>query len=87
MTPFQLAVLSVVAGIPSGITMSYSDVALFSGAPGAARAVGSVLKQNWDPNIPCHRVIKQCGKFGEYNRGAKLKQQKIQQEHRIKLSV
>lgn len=49
--------------------MTYSEVAERAGSPGAARAVGSLMKANFDPKIPCHRVIRSDGKVGEYNRG------------------
>jgi O6-methylguanine-DNA--protein-cysteine methyltransferase len=31
--------------------------------------VGSLMRQNYDPAIPCHRVIHSDGKIGNYNRG------------------
>lgn len=63
----------VVKRIPAGSTLSYSEVAAEAGFPGAARAVGSLLKKNFDPTIPCHRVIRAHGIPGAYNRGAKKK--------------
>ena len=39
MTPFQQALERVVAAIPKGKTLSYAQVALLAGKPGAARAV------------------------------------------------
>jgi methylated-DNA-[protein]-cysteine S-methyltransferase len=59
----------VVAAIPRGSVMTYSEVARIAGFPGAARAVGSLMAKNYDPNIPCHRVIRSDGKVGDYNRG------------------
>ena len=41
---------------------------------GAARAVGAILKTNYDPTVPCHRVIRSDGSLGGYNRGASEKQ-------------
>jgi len=73
MSEFALRVLAIVAAIPRGRTMTYQEVAAAAGSLGAARAVGSILKQNYDPQIPCHRVIKSSGEIGEYNRGAKRK--------------
>ncbi len=37
--------------------MSYQMVARKAGKPVAARAVGSIMKRNFDPAIPCHRVV------------------------------
>ncbi len=66
---FTQKVLEVVRKIPRGKILTYKQVAKFAGSPNAARAVGSVLKQNYDPKIPCHRVIRSDGVAGEYNRG------------------
>lgn len=70
---FRQRVLEVVRAIPRGSTMSYGEVAEAAGSPGAARAVGSFMKQNHDPLVPCHRVIKADGTAGEYNGGAEKK--------------
>lgn len=66
---FPESVREIVVRIPEGSTLSYADVAKQSGFPGAARAVGSLMKKNHDPRIPCHRVIRSCGRVGSYNRG------------------
>lgn len=66
---FEQKVKSIVAKIPKGKTMTYKEVALKAGSPNAARAVGSIMKGNYDSNIPCHRVIRSDGKIGDYNRG------------------
>lgn len=73
MSDFRDSVYKVVQGIPKGMVMTYGDVAKAAGSPGAARAVGTILSQNYDPNIPCHRVIRADGKAGEYNRGREKK--------------
>ena len=77
---FRERVFAVVADIPRGKVMTYGEVALYAGSPGGARAVGTILKSNFDPNIPCHRVIRSDGKAGEYNRGAILKQKRLESE-------
>ncbi|OGG61828.1 hypothetical protein A3C87_00320 [Candidatus Kaiserbacteria bacterium RIFCSPHIGHO2_02_FULL_49_34] len=64
---FSESVLKIVRAIPAGETLSYGEVALLAGFPGAARAVGSLLRQNADMNVPCHRVILASGKMGAYN--------------------
>ncbi len=66
---FREKVLSVVAAIPKGKTMTYKQVAEKAGNAKASRAVGSFMKQNFNPQIPCHRVIRSDGGIGEYNRG------------------
>lgn len=69
MTPFMKKVFAVVAKIPKGQVMTYAGVAKKAGVPGASRAVGTALSKNYDPKIPCHRVIRSDGKIGQYNRG------------------
>lgn len=69
MTEFTRAVHRVVRAIPLGETRTYGQVAELAGYPGAARAVGSLMKANTDPDIPCHRVVRGDGRPGEYNRG------------------
>lgn len=49
--------------------MSYQDVAKRAGSPRAFRAVGSIMKSNYRPDVPCHRVICADGSLGHYNRG------------------
>jgi len=66
---FSEKVKAIVAKIPKGKTMTYKEVATKAGNPNASRAVGSVMKKNYDPKIPCHRVIRSDGIIGEYNRG------------------
>lgn len=70
---FTQKVLEVVRKIPRGRTLTYKDVAKKAGSPNASRAVGSVLKKNYDPKIPCHRVIRSDRVAGEYNRGRENK--------------
>jgi O-6-methylguanine DNA methyltransferase len=60
-------VLAVVAKIPRGKVMSYGEVAAAAGSPGAARAVGNIMMNNTDKNIPCHRVVNADGSIGGYN--------------------
>jgi O-6-methylguanine DNA methyltransferase len=74
---FTDLVHKVVKAIPAGETMSYKEVASKSGNPGAARAVARIMAANYNPDIPCHRVIKSDGTLGGYNRGGILKKQEI----------
>ncbi len=84
MQTFTEKVLNIVAKIPSGKVMTYKQVAIRAGSPGAARAVGSIMKANFNPKIPCHRVIRSDGVVGEYNRGRDEKIKKLRAEGAIK---
>lgn len=72
-TLFAEKVWKVVCAIPKGQVLTYAAVAKKAGFPGAARAVGSLMKKNFDQARPCHRVIRSDGTLGEYNRGAAAK--------------
>jgi len=75
-------VRSVVRGIPKGQTLSYGEVAAAAGYPGAARAVGTIMANNFDETVPCHRVIRADGTPGRYNRegGEEAKRKKLRVE-------
>lgn len=74
---FKEQVYAVVKKIPKGKVLTYKQVASKAGNPNAARAVGNFMKSNFDPKIPCHRVIRTDGKIGDYNRGGSLAKIKI----------
>jgi methylated-DNA-[protein]-cysteine S-methyltransferase len=74
---FKEKVLNIVRKIPKGKTLTYKEVATKAGSPGAARAVGSLMKQNYIKDVPCHRVIRTDGKIGDYNRGGREAKIKI----------
>lgn len=76
-------VRAVVRRIPKGKTKTYQEVARLAGRPRAYRAVGNILNKNYDPQIPCHRVIRSDGNIGGYNRGARLKCRTLVQERAI----
>ncbi len=77
---FKEMVWAVVRKIPKGKTLTYGEVARRAGKPGAARAVGSILSTNYDPSIPCHRVIRKDGGIGGYNRGINKKKRILAKE-------
>lgn len=66
---FSDRVKTIVQTIKPGDTMSYQAVAQAAGNAKAARAVALIMSRNFDPSIPCHRVIKSNGEVGGYNRG------------------
>lgn len=74
---FAESVREAVRQIPRGETRSYGEVAAAIGHPGAARAVGTIMRDNYDPTVPCHRVIRADGKIGEYNRGGPEKKRAL----------
>lgn len=54
-------VYELVARIPKGKCASYGQLALMTGSPRAARAVGYALRACKDPAMPCHRVMRADG--------------------------
>ena len=77
MKSFAEKVHEVVKKIPKGKTLTYMQVAQKAGSPQAFRAVGSILKKNFDTSIPCHRVVLSNGKVGQYNRGGSKEKERI----------
>jgi len=82
--PFSRRVYDIVTKIPKGQTLAYKEVAGLAGRPHAYRAVGNILNKNYDPKIPCHRVVRSDGKPGGYNRGA-VNKIKILKKEGVKL--
>ncbi len=80
---FTEKVLEITSQIPSGQTLTYKEVARLAGNPKAARAVGNILNKNYNPAIPCHRVIRSDGKPGGYNRGCAEKIKKLKEEDSV----
>lgn len=56
MTAFEDAVLEVIFSLETGEIVTYGEVADQAGFPGAARAVGTVLR-NCDGDVPWWRVV------------------------------
>ncbi len=69
-TNFQIKVWEALTRIPLGHAVTYEDIARHIGHPGAVRAVGTAVGKNPIPFlIPCHRVIRKTGFFGNYGEG------------------
>lgn len=84
LTPFQRRVAEVLRATRPGQTLSYGDVALLCGRPGAARAVGQAVKAN--PIlilVPCHRVVATQGPGGWSAFGSPEIKQRLLQLDRI----
>jgi methylated-DNA-[protein]-cysteine S-methyltransferase len=71
---FARSVLARLIEVGYGSTITYGELAAVSGAPRAARAVGTVCARNPLPIlIPCHRVVPTHG-IGNYGGGVEAKQ-------------
>jgi AraC family transcriptional regulator of adaptative response/methylated-DNA-[protein]-cysteine methyltransferase len=73
-TNFQLKVWEALLKIPAGRVTTYEGLAERIGQPTASRAVGTAVGHNpIAVLIPCHRVIRKVGEFGNYRYGAPRK--------------
>lgn len=73
-TNFQIQVWQALLRIGPGTAVTYSDLARLAGNPKAVRAVGTAVGHNPIAYlIPCHRVIRQTGGFGQYQWGSARK--------------
>jgi len=79
-TGFRARVLAAVRAIPRGRVATYGDIATLAKAPGAARAVGNVMRQCNDPSVPCHRVIASAGGLGGFGGYLERKRQLLRAE-------
>lgn len=59
---FDDDVRRVLMNIPSGVVMTYGEVAVESGYPGASRAVGHLLARG-DNELPWWRVVTASGRL------------------------
>jgi len=80
-TPFQLRVWGALREIPTGHTVSYTELAERLGCPGAVRAVASACAANRIAvAIPCHRVVRRNGDISGYRWGVARKHELLQRE-------
>lgn len=71
---FDRSVLLRLCKVRAGQTVSYGELATSVGSPGAARAVGGAMRRNPIPIVvPCHRVLPQTGRLGNYTGGVSKK--------------
>lgn len=70
---FAQRVLRVLRQIPAGRVATYGDVARWAGRPGAARAVGNIMRMAKVPNLPYHRIVAAAGRVGGYGPNPQLK--------------
>jgi methylated-DNA-[protein]-cysteine S-methyltransferase len=68
LSDFQRDVFQTLYEVPSGETITYGELAAFSGHPGKAQAVGTAMRNNPMPIfIPCHRVVPASGGLGGWS--------------------
>lgn len=60
--PLVARALAVVDTVPAGVVVTYGEVAAEAGRPGAARAVGRVLRDHGD-GVPWWRVVAATGRL------------------------
>ena len=82
---FTESVKKIVSEIPKGKVMTYKEVAIKAKNPKAARAVANIMAKNFDPKVPCHRVIRSDGGLGGYNRGGTEVKREILLKEGVKL--
>jgi O-6-methylguanine DNA methyltransferase len=81
LSPFTSQVLTALAAVPRGETVTYGELAARAGNPAAARAVGRAMAANlWPLLLPCHRVVAAGGRLGGYGGGLDLKARLLEQE-------
>lgn len=73
-TNFQIKVWEALLTIPTGAVTTYEHIAAQIGNPNALRAVGTAVGHNPIAYlVPCHRVIRKSGEFGNYFYGSARK--------------
>lgn len=78
---FQLRVWQALRDIPTGSTLSYTQVAQHIGAPKAVRAVAGACAANvLAVAIPCHRVLRSDGSISGYRWGVERKRALLERE-------
>ena len=87
MKTFRERVFDVVRIIPEGETLTYKEVAGKAGSPNAARAVGTIMRNNIDLSVPCHRVTKSDGTLGAYNGIRGKSKYTLLQEERARATI
>ena len=78
---FQARVWRALAEVPTGVTISYGEMANRAGEPGAAQAAGTALNRNPIPLIlACHRVIGADGSLTGFGGGLGRKEWLLRHE-------
>lgn len=80
-TQFRRSVWMALRRIPTGHTRTYTQIAVATGHPRSARAVGQACAANPIPVlIPCHRVLASGGRLGGFSGGLSWKRRLLELE-------
>ncbi|MET3614662.1 methylated-DNA-[protein]-cysteine S-methyltransferase [Rhizobium aquaticum] len=65
---FEATVYHALRRVGRGETVTYGELAMLAGSPGAAQAVGTAMARNpWPVVVPCHRVLAAGNKPGGFS--------------------
>ena len=80
-TDFQRRVWTALRRVPSGLTVTYAEIAREIGAPDSYRAVANACGDNHVAVlVPCHRVLRSDGGLGGYKWGVERKRRLLERE-------
>jgi O-6-methylguanine DNA methyltransferase len=83
-SPFQQRIWAVLQAMDAGETLTYEELAILAGRPGAQRAAGTANGANRiSLLLPCHRVIRKGGGLGGYGGGLWRKAWLLEHEQRM----
>jgi methylated-DNA-[protein]-cysteine S-methyltransferase len=78
---FDRRVYEVVRAVPPGSTLTYGEVGVLAGSPGAARAVGNAMRRcPLFPAVPCHRVVRAADGWSGWGNDPALKRRLLEAE-------
>ena len=82
---FQKKILTALAKVPFGNTLSYKDLAKKAGLPASySRAVGAVMRSNPLPLVyPCHRIIGSDNSLTGFGGGLDVKHYLLNLERQV----
>lgn len=81
LTAFDGRVYEVVRAVAPGSTLTYGEVAVLAGSPGAARAVGNAMRRcPLFPAVPCHRVVRASDGWSGWGGDPALKRRLLEAE-------
>jgi O-6-methylguanine DNA methyltransferase len=81
LSAFDARVYEAVLTVPAGATVTYGEVAVLIGSPGAARAVGGAMARcPFFPAVPCHRVVRAADGWSGWGGDVALKRRLLAAE-------